>query len=156
MKSAQTLTNIVVSGGIPVPLSSNFLRLSLTFNTQYSSFRFESFIITFWGALLVDLIWWQSSTFEGLTGALHFENKSKRVTSRALSAISSNGNVSICHVTKRDHNHEDADAFLERFIEDVKKMAIIFLLTLWESIHFYQSIILQYCLMQKLRKVLQI
>ena len=30
---------------------------------------------------------WQSSTFEGLTGALHFENKSKTVSSRALPAL---------------------------------------------------------------------
>ena len=81
------LTNLGVPGGIQVPLRSTFLRLGLAFNTRYTSFRFESFIITFWGALLVDLSRWQSSTFEKTTGALHFENKSKTVSSRALSAM---------------------------------------------------------------------
>ena len=41
------LKNIGVPGGIPVPLRSTFLRLGLAFNTRYTSFRFESFIITF-------------------------------------------------------------------------------------------------------------
>ena len=64
IKSAQTLVDKTgMPGGIPVPLRSIFLMLGLAFNTRYTSFRFESFIITFWEALLVDLSRWQSSTF---------------------------------------------------------------------------------------------
>ena len=30
--------------------------------------------------------------------------------------------MSICHITKKDHHHEDTAAFKEHFIEDVKKV----------------------------------
>ena len=72
---------------MPVPLRSTFLRLGLVFNTRYTSYHFESFTITFWGALLVNLSRWQSSTFERSTVALHFPNKFNTVSCRALSAM---------------------------------------------------------------------
>ena len=89
------LTNIGISGGSTVPVRSAFLRLGLAFNTRYTPFRFGSFTITFWEALLVNLRQWQSSTFEGLTGALNFENTFRTVSSSMLSSILS-GIADIC------------------------------------------------------------
>lgn len=70
--------------------------------------------------------------------------------------LSSSENVSICHVGKRDHHHEDTATFKESFIKDKKMSAILLLLILSRLIHFHESIIPQYHLMKKLKKVLQI
>lgn len=51
---------------------------------------------------------------------------------------------------KRDHHHEDTAAFKERFIQDVKRSTIFFLLILSRLIHFHQSIIPQYHLMKSI------